>query len=95
MHAVPIHTSAIVQTAPRTATGVKRAVTMAAFGSHHASALVRAFASQSREVDSVVGHDGSQERPACIGGHGTEPKEQNTQQSPGFGRRVTPQPLHS
>ena len=23
----------------------------------------------------------------CIGGHLTEPKEQNTQQSPGFGRR--------
>jgi hypothetical protein len=29
-----------------------------------------------------------------IGGHGTEPKEQNTQQSPSFGRSITPQPEH-
>jgi len=32
------------------------------------------------------------ERAAWIGGHGTEPYEQNTQQSPGFGRSVAPQP---
>src|SRR5262245_1471596 len=32
---------------------------------------------------------------ACIGGHGTEPYEQNTQQSPGFGLRRCPQPLQS
>jgi hypothetical protein len=30
--------------------GVKRAATIATFGTHHASALVRTFASQSREV---------------------------------------------
>src|SRR5262249_37065569 len=30
--------------------------------------------------------------PACTGGHGTEPYEQNTQQSPGFGLRRSPQP---
>jgi len=36
----------------------------------------------------------SPERSAWIGGHGTEPYEQNTQQSPVFGRSVAPQPLH-
>jgi hypothetical protein len=30
----------------------------------------------------------------CTGGHETEPYEQNTQQSPGFGRSVVPQPVH-
>ena len=30
-----------------------------------------------------------------MGGHFTEPKEQNTQQSPGLGLIVAPQPLHS
>jgi hypothetical protein len=35
----------------------------------------------------------SPERSAWIGGHGTEPYEQNTQQSPGFGRSVAPQPV--
>jgi hypothetical protein len=35
----------------------------------------------------------SPERSAWIGGHGTEPKEQNTQQSPCFGRKVAPQPV--
>jgi hypothetical protein len=30
-----------------------------------------------------------------IGGHGTEPYEQNAQQSPAFGFRRTPQPLQS
>jgi hypothetical protein len=34
-------------------------------------------------------------RCACIGGHGTEPYEQKTQQSPGFGRNLSPQPVHS
>jgi len=29
---------------------------------------------------------------AWTGGHGTEPYEQNTQQSPGFGRSMTPHP---
>jgi hypothetical protein len=29
-----------------------------------------------------------------MGGHGTEPYEQNTQQSPAFGRSVAQQPVH-
>jgi hypothetical protein len=37
----------------------------------------------------------SPERSAWIGGQGTEPYEQNTQQSPRFGRSRTPQPVHS
>jgi hypothetical protein len=32
---------------------------------------------------------------ACTGGHGAEPYEQNTQQSPAFGRSIVPQPAHS
>jgi hypothetical protein len=32
---------------------------------------------------------------SCFGGQGTEPKEQNTQQSPGFGRKSVLQLLHS
>ena len=32
---------------------------------------------------------------SCTGGHGTEPYEQNTQQSPAFGRSNAPQPAHS
>ena len=32
---------------------------------------------------------------ACIGGHFTEPKEQNTQQSPGLGRSSVWQLRHS
>jgi hypothetical protein len=31
----------------------------------------------------------------CIGGQAAEPYEQNTQQSPGFGRNLASQPLHS
>jgi hypothetical protein len=34
------------------------------------------------------------DRSAWIGGHGTEPEEQNTQQSPGFGRSVAPHCAH-
>jgi len=34
------------------------------------------------------------ERSAWIGGHGTEPYEQNTQQCPCFGRNIAPQPVH-
>ena len=30
-----------------------------------------------------------------IGGHGTVPEEQNTQQSPVFGRKTAPQPVQS
>lgn len=32
-------------------------------------------------------------RALCTGGQGTEPKEQKTQQSPGFGRKSAPQLL--
>jgi hypothetical protein len=32
---------------------------------------------------------------ARIGGHGTEPYEQNTQQSPGLGLNLVRQPVHS
>jgi hypothetical protein len=34
------------------------------------------------------------ERSICFGGHGTEPKEQNTQQSPGSGLNFVPHPVH-
>src|SRR5690625_4673784 len=34
-------------------------------------------------------------RPNCIGGQGTSPKEQNTQQSPGWGFNIAPQAGHS
>jgi hypothetical protein len=54
-------------------------------------------------LDDLVCHDGyvgqqeaapaSPECSAWIGGHGTEPWEQKTQQSPGFGRSVAPQPV--
>jgi hypothetical protein len=37
----------------------------------------------------------SPERCAWTGGHGEEPYEQNTQQSPGFGLSLAPQPVHS
>jgi hypothetical protein len=30
----------------------------------------------------------------CIGGQGTEPYEQKTQQSPNFGRSSVPHPVH-
>jgi hypothetical protein len=33
--------------------------------------------------------------PAWIGGHGTDPYEQNTQQSPGNGFKRSPQALQS
>ena len=33
--------------------------------------------------------------PTCMGGHGTVPKEQKTQQSPGFGRRTVWHCSHS
>jgi hypothetical protein len=34
-------------------------------------------------------------RSSCIGGHFTEPKEQNTQQSPALGRNSVLQLVHS
>jgi hypothetical protein len=36
-----------------------------------------------------------QQSPAWIGGQGTDPNEQNTQQSPAFGFSRLPQPLQS
>ena len=36
-----------------------------------------------------------QPRCICAGGHLTEPYEQNTQQSPAFGRSIALQPAHS
>lgn len=30
----------------------------------------------------------------CMDGHGVSPKEQKTQQSPGFGFSTVPQPVH-
>jgi hypothetical protein len=70
---------------------------MAAWGIYHASRLALGFRSQSpvtalyRTQQEVA--SGSPERSAWIGGHGTEPYEQNTQQSPDFGRSVAPQPV--
>jgi hypothetical protein len=34
---------------------------------------------------------GAKQRWSWIGGHGTDPYEQKTQQSPGFGRSIAPQ----
>jgi len=40
-------------------------------------------------------HDPQQGACCWMGGHGTVPKEQNTQQSPAFGRSTLPQPRQS
>lgn len=40
-------------------------------------------------------HPAQQGEFAWIGGQGTDPYEQNTQQSPGFGFRTVPQPWQS
>jgi hypothetical protein len=53
--------------------------------------------SQDRSTDSQRRqwcHEQQSDR-SCFGGHGTEPKEQNTQQSPRFGRICALQLLHS
>ena len=53
--------------------------------------------SQDRSTDSQRRqwcHEQQSDR-SCFGGHGTEPKEQNTQQSPRFGRISALQLLHS
>jgi hypothetical protein len=42
-------------------------------------------------IASIHAHD---EPAVCFGGQGTDPKEQNTQQSPCFGRSRTPHPSH-
>jgi hypothetical protein len=47
-----------------------------------------------RRSEIAFGHL-QQARCSWIGGHFTEPKEQKTQQSPGFGRSIAPQFVHS
>jgi hypothetical protein len=65
---------------------------MAALGSHHANKLVPGLPTQSLELWSGFGvQQGS--TPSWIGGHGTEPYEQKTQQLPGSGFSFAPQPL--
>lgn len=67
---------------------------MAACGSHHAAKLVRVLLTQSLELLSDFGmQHGS--KSSWTGGHGTEPYEQKTQQLPGSGFSLTPQPLQS
>jgi hypothetical protein len=78
---------------------------MAACGIHHANRLVRGRRNQSRELSTLSVATPNQPvqqeaalspaRSAWIGGHGIEPYEQNTQQSPAFGLSRTPQPVHS
>jgi hypothetical protein len=52
-----------------------------------------ALAARRKTSDGLVQ---AQQAPSdCRGGHGTVPYEQNTQQSPGLGRRTAPQPVQS
>jgi hypothetical protein len=51
-----------------------------------------------REVETFatsVNNYQQQLEAACTGGHGTLPKEQNTQQSPGLGLSLSPHRLQS
>jgi hypothetical protein len=54
---------------------------------------------QAEEDSGAAGRQPQAADPDClaswIGGHGTVPNEQKTQQSPGCGRRTAPQPLQS
>ena len=50
MHAVPIQMRAMIQITARKDTGTNKPARMAALGIHHASKLVCALPSQSREV---------------------------------------------
>ncbi len=43
----------------------------------------------------IAGSPYEQPSPSCTGGHLTVPYEQKTQQSPDFGRSITPQPVQS
>jgi len=106
MHAVPIQMSAMDQMMVRPSTGTNKPPTIAARGIHHASRFVSGLLSQSNELWTgslvISGQRAQQddvlirsERSAWIGGHGTEPYEQNTQQSPGFGRSIAPHAVHS
>jgi hypothetical protein len=73
---------------------------MAACGTHHANRLLMGLPTQSRAdwiEASAIRYPGtagaSPDRSAWTGGHGTEPYEQNTQQSPSFGRSLAAQPV--
>ena len=69
-----------------------RPATTRAVGTHHAIRLLRVLPSQSLELWSDIGvQQGS--IPSWIGGHGTEPYEQKTQQLPGNGFSLSPQRL--
>jgi len=71
-----------------------RPATIRAVGTNHAIRLLRVLQSQSLELWSDIGaQQGS--RPSWIGGHGTEPYEQKTQQLRGNGFSLSPQPLQS
>jgi hypothetical protein len=59
------------------------------------NAAAPAAASSFRADDHSAGQHQCWPPPACTGGHATDPNEQNTQQSPGFGRSTALQPLHS
>jgi len=106
MHAAPIHTSATIQMIIRATGSTANPRTIAACGSPQARTLARALPSQSCAtcVGALVktaypaqqdATPAALERWAWTGGHGDEPYEQNTQQSPGFGRSLAPQPVHS
>jgi hypothetical protein len=43
----------------------------------------------------IRGYRSQQAHRSWIGGHFTEPNEQNTQQSPGFERSIAPQFVHA
>src|SRR5262249_16637048 len=105
MQAVPIQMSATIQMTVRAGAGTNKPATMAAWGIHHASKFVRGLRSQSFESWTIslamITQPAQQEavpvwaeRSGWMGGHGTEPYEQNTQQSPCFGRNIAPQPVH-
>ena len=106
MHAAPIHTSATIQMIIRATGSTANPRTIAACGSPQAKTLARALPSQScaiciRALVKIAypaqpqTAPASLERCACTGGPGDEPYEQKTQQSPGFGRSLAPQPVHS
>ena len=106
MHAAPIHTSATIQMIIRATGSTANPRTIAACGSPQARTLARALPSQScatcmRALVKIAypaqqdTTSASPERCAWTGGHGEEPYEQNTQQSPGFGRSLAPQPVHT
>ena len=75
----------------KTLPGVLRALVEAGFVSRHTGT------SRPCRAGALLGCQPSAQQPSpvCIGGHGTDPYEQNTQQSPGFGLKTVPQPAQS